>query len=39
MFSRLLSRTRPPTDDEIARELRDHLELDAEELAERGGRR
>ncbi len=36
MFSRLLSRTRPPTDDEIARELRDHLELDAEELAERG---
>ena len=36
MFSRLLSRTRPPTDYEIARELRDHLELDAEELAERG---
>ena len=36
MFSRFLSRTRPPTDDEIARELRDHLELDAEELAERG---
>ena len=36
MFSRLRSRTRPPTDDEIARELRDHLELDADELAERG---
>src|SRR5262245_47191467 len=31
-----LSRRGAPTDDEIARELRDHLELDAESLASSG---
>jgi putative ABC transport system permease protein len=36
MRRRWFSRASAPTDEEIARELRDHLELDAEELAAHG---